>query len=67
MKSGEVKYWNDQKGYGFIAGKDGNDYFVHYKNLLMKGYKLLNVGEKVSFDSEETDKGVRAINVVVEK
>lgn len=63
MKTGIVKWFSDVKGYGFITGEDGKDYFVHYKNILMDGRKTLTEGQKVSFDSEDTSKGTQAINV----
>lgn len=65
MKNGTVKWFNDQKGFGFICGEDGKDYFVHYKNILMNGRKALEENQRVSFDTEDTDKGTRAINVSV--
>ena len=62
MKNGTVKWFNDQKGFGFICGEDGKDYFVHYKNILMNGRKTLEENQRDSFDTEDTDKGTRAIN-----
>ena len=65
MQTGTVKWWSDPKGYGFITGTDGKDYFVHYKNILMNGRKTLEENQRVSFDTEDTDKGTQAINVSV--
>ena len=65
MKNGIVKWFNDQKGFGFICGEDGKDDFVHYKNILMNGRKTLEENQRVSFDTEDTDKGTQAINVSV--
>lgn len=65
MKNGIVKWFNDQKGFGFICGEDGKDYFVHYKNILMNGRKTLEENQRVSFDTEDTNKGTQAINVSV--
>lgn len=65
MKNGIVKWFNDGKGFGFITGDDGKDYFVHYKNILMNGRKTLEENQRVSFDTEDTDKGTQAINVSV--
>ena len=65
MKNGIVKWFNDQKGFGFICGEDGEDYFADYKNILMNGRKTLEENQRVSFDTEDTDKGTQAINVSV--
>ena len=63
MTQGTVKWFNDQKGFGFIAGGDGNDYFVHHSNINADGYKTLPEGANVEFEIEEGDKGARAVNV----
>ena len=47
---GKVKWFNKEKGYGFIVKEDGNDIFVHYKDLNMEGFKLLKDGQEVEFD-----------------
>lgn len=59
---GKVKWFNRDKGYGFISGLD-EDYFVHYSSIL-KGQKILYEGDEVEFDIEEGKKGLSAINVV---
>lgn len=66
MKSGVVKWFDSVKGFGFIAGNDGVDVFVHQSNILMKGFRNLEVGQKVSYQVGPTEKGEKAINVVVE-
>ena len=66
MQSGTVKWFDPVKGYGFIAGFDGQDVFVHQSNILMNGFRLLEVGQRVSYQTEKTDKGIKAINVIVE-
>lgn len=66
MQHGIVKWFDGAKGYGFIAGSDGNDIFVHQSNILMKGFRLLEVGQKVEYQIEQTEKGNKAINVVVQ-
>lgn len=66
MQQGVVKWFDLKKGYGFIAGDDGNDIFVHQSNILMKGFRTLEVGQRVSYQIEPTEKGNKAINVVVE-
>ena len=58
---GKVKWFNTRKGYGFIQGDDGTDYFVHYK-ALPEGVQL-NENDRVTFDAVETDKGKQAQNV----
>lgn len=66
MQNGTVKWFDAVKGYGFIAGDDGKDVFVHQSNILMKGFRVLEVGQRVCYQIEPTEKGNRAINVVVE-
>ena len=65
MKTGVVKWWNDSRGFGFITGEDGKDYFVHYTHILMSGRKGLTEGQKVNFDTDHTEKGIQAINVSI--
>ncbi len=64
MAEGKVKWFNTQKGYGFISTADGTDVFVHYSGISSEGYKNLAGGEIVSFDVVEGEKGLRAENVV---
>ena len=66
MQKGTVKWFGAVKGYGFIAEDDGQDVFVHQSNILMKGFRVLEVGQRVSYQIEPTEKGNKAINVVVE-
>lgn len=63
MSRGTVKWFNNQKGYGFISDEEGNDVFVHFSGLNMDGYKSLNEGEEVEFDVVEGAKGPQAANV----
>ena len=65
MQKGTVKWFDAVKGYGFIAGDDGKDIFVHQSNILMKGFRALEVDQRVSYQIEPTEKGNKAINVVV--
>lgn len=60
---GIVKTFNKQKGFGFIQGKEKNDYFFHYSELQMKGFKTVDEGQKVEFDVKDTEKGLNAINI----
>ena len=60
---GRVKWFNRKKGFGFIVGNDGKDAFVHYSDILDKGYKSLYDGDFVSYDTKESPKGLVAINV----
>jgi CspA family cold shock protein len=62
--TGTVKWFNESKGYGFIASEDGSDVFVHYSSIADDGFRTLYEGESVSFDIEEGPKGPKAINVV---
>jgi len=65
MASGAVKWFNDSKGYGFIAPEDGTkDVFVHHSNIAGNGFKSLTEGAKVEFEQREGAKGPEAINVV---
>jgi cold shock protein len=69
MKNGTVKWFNAEKGYGFIADEEGgNDVFVHFSAINAEGFKTLNEGQKVSFDTEPDPKNsekLRAVNVTV--
>jgi CspA family cold shock protein len=60
-----VKWFNDSKGYGFIARADGEDVFVHYSAISGEGYRSLAEGAEVEFDVVQGEKGPRADNVVV--
>ena len=64
MATGTVKWFNDSKGYGFIAPEDGTkDLFVHHSNIAGDGFKSLEEGASVSFDARAGDKGPEAVNV----
>ncbi len=63
-EEGTVKWFNDRKGYGFITRTNGKDVFVHFSNIAQKGFKSLKEGDKVSFDVQETERGLQAVNVV---
>ena len=62
--TGTVKWFNNQKGYGFISDSEGNDIFVHYSGLVMDGFKTLEEGQAVSYDLTEGARGMQASNVV---
>ena len=62
---GTVKWFNNQKGYGFITDSEGNDVFVHYSGLNMEGFKSLDEGQSVTFDVIDAEKGKQAVNVSV--
>ncbi|MFO7739068.1 MAG: cold-shock protein [Desulfatiglandaceae bacterium] len=63
MANGIVKWFNDQKGYGFIEQEDGSDVFVHHSGINSTGFKSLNEGDQVTFDVEQGKKGLAAVNV----
>lgn len=64
MATGKVKWFNAEKGYGFITAEDGTDIFVHYTAIQSEGFKTLDDGQEVSFDVTESDRGPQASNVV---
>ena len=63
MSTGKVKFFNNEKGYGFITTDEGKDIFVHYTGIASDGFKSLEDGEAVQFDIIEGDKGLQAVNV----
>ena len=63
MAKGKVKWFSNQKGYGFITGEDGKDIFVHYSAIKGDGYKSLNEGDPVEYEVTEGPKGAQATNV----
>ena len=67
MSKGTVKWFNNQKGYGFITAENGKDVFVHYSGLNMEGFKTLEEGAAVEFDITDGAKGPQAVNVEVVK
>lgn len=65
MAKGRVKWFNDQKGYGFIEQENGPDVFVHHSGINGAGFKSLSEGDEVTFDVEQGQKGPAAVNVTV--
>lgn len=63
MAEGIVKWFNDQKGFGFIAQSDGPDVFVHHSGINSTGFRSLAEGDRVTFDIEQGAKGPAAVNV----
>ncbi|MGB4660175.1 MAG: cold shock domain-containing protein [Mobilitalea sp.] len=61
--TGTVKWFNAQKGFGFIINEEGKDIFVHHSGILADGFRKLNEGEAVVFDVSQGVKGLSAINV----
>jgi len=65
MARGTVKWFSNQKGYGFITNEAGEDVFVHFSGVCMEGFKTLPEGAAVEFDITDGDKGPQATNVTV--
>lgn len=63
--NGTVKWFNAEKGFGFITGEDGKDVFAHFSQIKSDGYKTLEEGQKVSFDIAQGAKGPQAENITV--
>ena len=63
MAKGKVKWFSNQKGYGFITPESGNDVFVHFSAITGDGYKTLEEGQEVEFDIQKDDKGEKAVNI----
>jgi len=64
MNKGTVKWFNAEKGYGFITGEDGKDVFVHFSAIQGDGYKTLDEGQEVTYDVQQGPRGMQAANVV---
>jgi CspA family cold shock protein len=65
MPEGKVKWFNDQKGFGFIEQDGGPDLFVHHTAITGEGFKTLSEGQRVRFEAEETSKGPKAKDVQI--
>jgi len=63
LAQGTIKWFSDEKGYGFIEQEDGKDIFVHFSSITMSGFKTLAEGDVVNFDIENGDRGPVAKNV----
>jgi cold shock CspA family protein len=64
MATGRVKWFNEQKGYGFISRDDGDDVFVHFSEINASGFKTLAENQEVTFEIKEGPKGLQATNVM---
>ena len=67
MNKGTVKWFNNQKGYGFISDESGNDVFVHFSGINAEGFKSIEEGAAVEFEVTDGAKGPQAVNVTVIK
>ena len=65
MKQGTLKWFNEEKGFGFIEVEGGKDIFVHFSSIKKEGFKTLKEGDKVEFEVEDGARGPQAANVVV--
>ncbi|ADU31916.1 cold-shock protein [Evansella cellulosilytica] len=63
MEQGKVKWFNSEKGFGFIEREDGDDVFVHFSAIQGEGFKTLDEGQEVTFEIEEGQRGPQATNV----
>jgi CspA family cold shock protein len=63
MASGKIKWFDNKRGWGFIAQEAGQDVFVHYSSIVGSGYKTLREGDEVSYELTQSDKGPKAQNV----
>ncbi|CAK1231028.1 MULTISPECIES: cold-shock protein [Fructobacillus] len=64
MEKGTVKWFNSEKGYGFITRENGEDVFAHFSAIQGDGFKTLEDGQNVTFDVENSDRGLQAVNIV---
>ncbi len=65
MTQGTVKWFNDQKGFGFLTAEDGREVFVHHTGIEGEGFKSLTEGAEIQFEIEKGEKGLRAVRVSV--
>ncbi|KNY27637.1 cold-shock protein [Pseudobacteroides cellulosolvens] len=65
MNNGTVKWFNTEKGFGFITVDGGDDVFVHFSSIQSSGYKSLDEGQRVNFDIEKGQRGLQATNVYI--
>ena len=65
MEQGKVKWFNAEKGFGFITTDDGTDVFAHFSQIQKDGFKTLEEGQRVSFEVVESDKGLQAENIEI--
>jgi CspA family cold shock protein len=65
MKKGTVKWFNNEKGYGFIIGEDGKDIFVHYSGIKGDGFRTLDADQKVEYRTAQGERGITAVDVTV--
>lgn len=65
MSTGKVKWFNAEKGFGFITAEDGTDIFVHYSSIQTDGFRTLEEGQSVSFDEVDGERGKQASNVTI--
>ena len=63
--NGTVKWFNSEKGFGFITTEEGNDVFAHFSQINKEGFKTLDEGQKVTFDTIQGARGLQAVNVCV--
>jgi CspA family cold shock protein len=63
--TGTIKWFKPDKGFGFALGEDGKEYFCHFSDILMRGFRTLKEGQKIEFEPVNSDRGPKAMNITI--